>query len=305
MPGPIVHIGYHKTGTTWLEKRLFDRPEVGFESISLARQISDFVWVHDLDFDPARYRAELAPRVEHARREGRIPLITSERLAGNPHSGSYDSKRLAERLHEVFPDARILIVIREQRAMLLSTYAQYVKAGGLCSLRDYVEGPRDHRLPLFSLDQFRYDRLVAFYQTLFGRESVLVQPYEHFRSDPESYVRRICQFCGAKPPPTLAFSRVENRSLGPLALSVLRRLNPFLLRTSLNGNSPVAIRGLRGPGRALVRRLDALTPASWNERVRRRWRRYADELAEGRYAKSNRRTAELTGLDLEAFGYDV
>jgi hypothetical protein len=302
--GPIVHIGYHKTGTSWLQKRLF-RADLGFDLVSLSKKRSDFAWVHDFDFEPERYRREFVPGIEASWRQGRVPVISQERLSGNPHSGGFDSRTLADRLHAVFPHARVLIVVREQRAMILSAYSQYVKAGGAVSLRDYLFGKRDHRRPEFSFDHFRYDRLVEHYQSRFGRERVLVQTYERFRESPREYVSSILDFCGAKLEEELTFSRVENPSLGPVALGLQRWLNPFVVRNSLNGSSPLALPRLRPPVRALMRGLDWLTPDSWNERLRQRWRRRIAEACSGRYEASNRNLAAQTGLDLAGYGYSM
>jgi hypothetical protein len=301
--GPVVHVGYHKSGTTWLQEQLFRHEARGFAWLSLSSKRTDFVWADDFEFDPAVYRAQLAPGLARAAERGLVPIVSSERLSGNPHSGGYDSRTLADRLHAVLPDARILIVIREQRSMILSSYAQYVRAGGACSLRDYLRGPRDHRMPWFRLAHFRYDGLIRHYQDRFGSERVLVEAYERFRDDPAAYVKRVCEFCGVASDAPLPFGRALNPALGPVALSLQRRLNPFVVRDSLNGNSPLAIPGLRGPTRALLRALDRITPAAWNDGLRARWRRVVAEAAAGQFEESNRRTAQLSGLDLPALGY--
>ena len=62
--------------------------------------------------------------------EGLSPVVSFERFSGNPFSGGYDSKEIADRLVQVFPDARVLVVVREQRSMIVSTYKQYVREGG-------------------------------------------------------------------------------------------------------------------------------------------------------------------------------
>jgi len=49
-----------------------------------------------------------------------VPVLSAERLSGNPDSGGYDSVHVAEYLAATFPEARVLIVIREQADMLVS-----------------------------------------------------------------------------------------------------------------------------------------------------------------------------------------
>jgi hypothetical protein len=303
MTEPVIHIGYHKTGTTWLQRKLFANAELGYRRIALTQGGVDLHRIHDLDFDAARCRAEMAPKLEHCEREGLIPVISSMRLSGNPHSGGYDSRSIADRLAAVFPGARVVVVIREQRSMILSTYAQYVKAGGPCSLRAYLLTPDDARRPGFRFEQLRYDRLIAHYQRLLGKERLLVETYERFRDEPHAFAETVAAFCGGKAPPPEAEGAVLNRSLGPLALSLLRWLNPFVNPDSLNGWSPYAVRWLNKPTRLLVDGIDRLAPRALKDGIQRRWRAHIEAESEGRYEESNRRTAALTGLDLARFGY--
>ena len=85
----------------------------------------------------------------------------------------------------------MLIVIREQRAMILSTYKQYVQVGGAAPLRHFLEPPvgRSLRVPLFDWRYFEYDHLVRHYQRLFGEEHVLTLPFELFVRDGRAFVQ--------------------------------------------------------------------------------------------------------------------
>ena len=305
MTEPVIHIGYHKTGTTWLQRQMFASAELGYRRISLTQDGVEVFGVHDFDFDPARCRAEMARKLERCEREGLIPVISMMRLSGNPHAGGYDSRILADRLAAVFPGARVLVAIREQRSMLLSTYAQYVKMGGPCSLRAYLLTPDDFRRPGFRFEHFRYDALLAHYQRLFGRERVLVETYERFREEPQAFAETVAAFCGGKAPPPEAERAVLNRSLGPLALSLLRWLNPFVNPDSLNGWSPYAVRWASKPSRWLVDGVDRVAPRAVKDRIGRRWRELIEAETAGRYEESNRRTAALTGIDLARLGSRV
>lgn len=303
----LVHVGYHRTGTTWLQQAFFPQPSSGF------LLPWDRAWVNEelvlpkpLVFDPER----LGPRLEkgraRARQDGRIAVLSNERFSGNPHSGGYDSGILADRLHRLFPDARILMVIREQRDMIRSIYYRYVFEGGVERPEGYLQPPRAGRMriPLFDFDFYAYHRLVAYYQQLFGRERVLVLPYELLRHDARAFVARIAAFAGAAPPGEPPAER-RNPSLSSLAMAIKRPLNRWLVRDALNPAAPLSFERsnhllLRGLGR-----LDRALPAGLQRVGTSRLRAVVARETAGRYAESNRRTAALTGLDLAAWGYEV
>jgi hypothetical protein len=303
MTDPVIHVGYYKTGTNWLQRKMFTNAELGYRRIHLQQDGFHLDHLHDFDFDAPRCRAQMEKVIEECDRAGVIPVVSRPRLVGNPHAGSYDSRTLADRIAAVFPRARVLVVIREQRSMILSTYAQYVKAGGPCSLRAYLESPDDQRRPGFRFEQFRYDRLIAHYQHRFGRERVLVQAYEQLREAPDAFADAVAAFCGGKAPPPAAGSAVMNRGQGALGLSLLRWLNPLLKADSLNGWSPYAVHALHKPIRGLVMGIDSVTPRALKDGISRRWRDRIEAETLGRYEESNRATAALTGIDLARFGY--
>jgi hypothetical protein len=147
--GPLVHIGYHKTGTTWLQRYVFGSSEAGFSQVAGAQR---FIAVNAFGFRAGRIRREMERRVNKAQVQRLVPVLSSERLSGEPHFGGYDSEIIADRLAAVFPDARILVVIREQTSMFLSIYKEYIRRGGAASLKQYLAAPRDG----YWMPQFRF-----------------------------------------------------------------------------------------------------------------------------------------------------
>ena len=302
----LIHIGLHKTATSLLQEQLFDDESAGFATpFRKDDEIRDNLILPDaLEFDADRARAYFWPRSSDVASRGHIPVFSSERLCGSPHAGAYDRKELAERLHAVFPGGKVLIVIREQRSMLLSTYKQYIRAGGLMCLRDFLHVPANRRSrgPSFVPGVFHYDKLIAFYQELFGRENTLVLPYEMLSDDAAGFVARICRFAGAEGTASIDFSSRPNISRKALTSAVKRYFNPFLTRDPVNGHSILFIRGFSRLVRPMLRGLDRIGPGALNRSIESRWKREINAFAE-QYMESNERTAQLIDVDISRFGY--
>jgi hypothetical protein len=307
---PLLHIGFHKTGTTWLQQHLFCEADAGFAEVGSEIEIKRFVVKpHDLDFRPGKCRGFFVERIAAATARGLVPVISAERLCGDMLFGAPDSAQLADRLYRSFPEARVLIVVREQRRMLFSHYHQYVKMGGRLELERYLHKPKSpHPWPC-DLRHFEYDRLIAYYRTLFGESEVLVLPYELFRSEPERFATLLAGFAGAAAEPgilaALPFTAVENRSWPAAAIAGKRHLNRFI-RDRLSPAARIDSHGRLGRTMTSVLVRGARrAPAALDRRIEGRMRRTIEEMVGDRYRASNGRTSELTGFDLAGYGYDV
>src|SRR5689334_3250233 len=114
---PLVHIGYHKTGTSWFQKRVY--PRLTSHTVVDQRAIRETLMGRDaFDFDPAAARAALG-----LDRPDQPVVLCEEDLSGVLHQGlasTYIAKEMAHRLHAMLPDANILIFVRAQRTAALS-----------------------------------------------------------------------------------------------------------------------------------------------------------------------------------------
>lgn len=303
-PPLLLHIGYHKTATTWMQRSLF-RPDHGYRQIGGHDEVFEFlVRPHDLDFDAAAARAALRPGLDRLG-PGEVPVLSSEILSGLPFDGARESASYAARLKAAFPEARILISIRSQRAILASVYMQYVRRGGTMSPKRFFH--HDPGLGYFGFDpaHFEYDRLLGRYQALFGAGNVHVLTQESLRPDPEPALRALARFCDNALYAGLApdASGAEGASDPEYAVPLLRRVN-YLRAGPINRNPAMPLGALgdllfRGTGylarRAPVKRLlGGKRPVS--AEVRRDFG--------GRYAESNRRLAALLGPETDLTGYE-
>jgi hypothetical protein len=226
-----------------------------------------------------------------------VPVITHERLAGNPHSGGHDSVQTCQRLLKVFPDAGVLIVIREQCAMIRSIYNHYVREGGACTLRQYLDPPMGAKIPLFDLRFLEYHRLIEAYRHHFeGR--VLVLPYEEFTRCPITFCNAIGAFAGA-PEVSVATNERVNVSLNGTVLFAMRMTNRFF---GLDNVNPCAWR-CSPTLRRLYHRLDRALPKRLGMWYERRNARIISQRVGSCFAESNRRTSEMIGMDLSEYGY--
>lgn len=242
MRRPILHIGYHKTGTTWLQVEGFRLLE-GVERIhgpdakALLREL-------------ATGRGEFAPEKLRSlieKSEACHPLISYEFLSGQVFNGSQHGTRTAHRLAEALPEAMTLIVVRRQPEMLESLHAQYVNQGGTVSFPNFLAGS-GHGFDL-NPEHLEYDRLVSTYVDLFGEPNVLVLPYELLRARPEAFLDRLADALGTKVTGNMQ-PRTVNPSLSGKRLDILRTWNRWFRRSQFNPDPIIPL-----PKAAKMRRL--------------------------------------------------
>lgn len=149
-----------------------------------------------------------------------MPVLSNEALCGQPISGGRFEygKVVLDRLHEAFPDGKVLIVVRKQRAALLSHYRQDTANGFSGDLARFIGGPA---LPPglasdYPLDHFDHHALVGHPQALFGAERVLVLPFEMLKEERERFLAEIHRLVGRRVAvvPGPAPQRVGTKDLG-------------------------------------------------------------------------------------------
>jgi hypothetical protein len=304
VPRPLIHVGYHKTGSSYLQQELFSGGKSRLRTVWGSSECFErLIFVNPFEFSPeaARdsYLDALAGLPEDA-----VPVITAEALSGNPYEGEYPSGAIAERVTLAFPDGRILIVVREQVSMLTSWYKHCVRAGLEVKVGDFLrQVPASSGFkPHCRLEFLEYHYLAELYQRLLGEENVLVLPWEMLRKEASSFIERICSFANV-PAPAATATSVVNPGYGGFTTSMMRYANALSgsdrRRTSAHRS---AVEKLKG--RAFYR-LDRLAPRSLERSVGDSIRNQIREgIGEHRYAESNRRLEKATGIDLQEFGYD-
>jgi hypothetical protein len=299
---PTIHIGYHRTGSTFLQERVFPLLPVN----RLIKPELDGLF-GSARFDPSELRADLRRQAELD--PDRPTVISSELLSGTPEGGPAERRlQTADRLHAAFGSAKILVVIRRQVDYVLSIYAYRVLLRGLDS-RSLDRYLADHAPSL--LPALQYDTLVQRYIDLFGRDRVLVLPFELLAAESAGFIDAIARFIGVDPP-AIPNRRVNESTRNAMVVAINRVLNLPLDRSlgALKRNHTIAHETYLEIARPyfaakervinpLLRRL--LGSRGGTLRMSTAW---ADRVAAA-VADSNRRLIELTGLDLARHGYSI
>jgi hypothetical protein len=185
-------------------------------------------------------------------------------------------------------------------------YSQHITDGGMGSIARFLDTPEPGlgRGPGFRLSLYEFDRIIAYYQALFGPDRVLALPFEMLLSSPGAFVSEIQAFCGRAATDIGSVSRANERR--PLLMQLIQRpLNALFFHNELSRGALFHIpRFAKRYGR--TRRLfEAVTPA-WLERSMQARLAGAIERHVGDYyAESNRRTEQITGLSLARYGYPL
>lgn len=171
-----VHIGLHKTGTTFLQRRVF--PKLGgtvqyWASPRLICQSGGWAAQADLPED-----LQQTPI-----------LVSSEGISGTLYRNDLSRVRALKSLD---PEIRIIVSIRRQDRMLRSLYWQAVKSGFVGSYRKYQQ-------QIFGSGKLDYFRFVEEIRKDFGADRVLVLLFEDIVALPDDVLRDVERFLGAEP----------------------------------------------------------------------------------------------------------
>lgn len=306
-PPLLIHIGLHKTGSTWLQKRVFAAKhghEIAYcGDVKLIH--AQFILPDSDEFDPEAPRRTFAPLLETAAQAGQLAVISDEALGGRPFHAKFMRETHAARIAAVFPNAKILITIREQRRIIYSIYGQYLRFGYTSSLEDFLapapEGSFLH--PVLDRGFYDYARLIRAYERHFPADNILVVPMEWMVADPDGFLRFLSERTGVTLSPVGArqAARIDNPALSDLAYAVLRQANRLVAQDA---------RGLVGHvtrfnPNAIAFWVDRMTPAGLRRSMHAARMALIDRTIGDTYAASNRVVSDRIGHDLAAYGYRV
>jgi len=300
----LIHIGYPKCASTYLQKQVF--PRLGnYSNMAFAPRDEKYYPLRT-EFDPAEFRRLVErhtvnpdPAKPHLviSCEDWVELLAKEfeevffRFNGLDRSRHrFANEVILKNLHAAYPEAEILFVIREPLSYILSRYKMlYRGAKTSKSLGAFLERPTEG-----------YAEAIERAQALFGRERVHVVPFERLKQDSQSFVDEVVRLVDPDAHVDASTERVNAAPELRSEVEYERRKKEIRFRLEQGGRSPIA-------------RLAYLAARAWMAatlwpRLRRQYGAepfrvpFDPEWAQ-RFAEQNRRVEGLTGLRLQNLGY--
>ncbi len=232
----IIHVGFPKTATTFLQKNVFPYLElnyIGKNYVPLAG-IIDERWkilkeLKDLSKDISSTYKKLEKFIDR----DNINLISEEEfstghfLIGNENDGLLISKRL----HKLFPNAKIIVGVRELKDLVISLYREYILEGGVHDFKHFLYN-------ILVIEKYNYKRYMETLQNLFGSENIFIFKFEDFKRDNKKVIKEMCDFIGVRCPNFK--SKIIRKGYGKKQIEIAKFLNK-LFKNRLNPNGLIPL----------------------------------------------------------------
>jgi hypothetical protein len=213
MEGAVfIHVGFANTGTTSLQRNFFaQRDDIFLAGEPYGERGGIFTAVksvEDFNFD-INYCSALCDQLIAKKCQGRTIVVSDETLCEapqlyiSPHVLPRDV--VALRLRRLFPSARIIFTLRDQRHYVTSMYLNFKRNSAKFDrmpvppfsrwLAGHLMQTRSH-----FLQNLNFFETIQLYEQLFGHDNICLLPIELLLTEgPQRYLDRLCWFMRLEP----------------------------------------------------------------------------------------------------------
>ena len=228
----LLHIGMPRTASTLFQKEVFPHLE-GFDYWGVDKTQYSTAFQKLLYRDDSLYNAfEIQEKLNFPITKNL--MVSNELFVGQSlFLNSTNRSRNAHRLKQLFPNAEIVLFLRNQPDLLESLYSIGIYAGETKKPDTFIrfdDDQSDPGDPLYSTfaameqtEQYYFTSIYRLYRSKFERVHVFL--YEDFKSDPEKFIEKFCKELRVKPKIEVNFGKRENSSLSSRQLEYLRKTN--------------------------------------------------------------------------------
>jgi hypothetical protein len=303
----FIHVGFPKCASTALQEDFFIKcPEIEYLGRTRAHQgqgkhkyLMQLATLDNLHY--SMHKREIIDNIKatFSGDKGKVQVLSDELLVSTyrPYISGIpvaDCKSIAERLHDIFPEAHIVMIIRNQLSFYGSMLGQLMRNNTISI--DVDKFFKSHRRyaakdcgSFFLL--MDYHAVYSMYESIFGKGHVHVMLFEDFVKSPPNFVKRFVELIGLSDKtdaddyvpvqhnPRATHFEIWCKTHQKL-LSVLRSMSPRFVRKLI----------------AKIFKTSQIRPTLSPEQM---------GFLSGLYSPGNRELASVTGLDLAAAGYPL
>lgn len=245
----IIHIGYHKTATTWLQEKILPAVIDGHflgkrneqKNEVFIKFIHYLIYTSDEDYSSTKCLEYLLEAIDFQKKLDLVPydvvIFSDEALSGGVDWFGSSSFRVAERLKEItneFSSVKILIGIRKPSKLIKSFYVEYIRRGGCLTFEQLFTFPNQPGHYIYSKLNFKV--LIQKYQKLFSEENVVIYKMDEVR-DLKKFLEKLSHNLVIHFNKTKDIKIKLNKSSSIISLKLLRMVNKLFL--SPFNNNPI------------------------------------------------------------------
>ncbi len=227
---PLIHIGLPKTATTFLQTLWLNDPGICLLKNGLLPLIHAARQDGLKDTPVPRTRHPSAFEFDTPPQAGQKLLASNEALSTayiNRRASASQIQRFQQHaavaMKALIPKSKVLIVVREPAAWILSIYNQAVKEGGSDTFRQFLNRERDYVLQSLNMRD-----LFVTWRQHYGNGNILILPLELLRDRLDTFHAELSRFSGIPRSPEITPEQTINPSLKHGHLDVMRQFNKWV-----------------------------------------------------------------------------
>ncbi len=179
----FIGVGVPRSATTWIGECLADHPQINFSSRFYRKEINFFTKNYNKGID---WYLSLFPN-------------DNSKLRGEYSPTYFWSDKVAERIKKHFPNAKIIISLRNPVDMIYSLYWMGYNAIQVDRPDSFDQAVSKNQVEGLKLYRALYSERIAQYLSLFPRNNILLILFDDIEKEPEAVIKKIYQFLDVNP----------------------------------------------------------------------------------------------------------
>ena len=200
----ILHIGLHKTGTTFLQKNFLknlNHEDIEYNPPEIMTLL-ELIFVNSKNIKSNILKVKKIIELKKKKKKLKRIFLSSERISQLFCTNNYE-KNLSI-IKDIFPKAKIIIFFRYQPDWLLSCYKQSIHSGDCQSIENFLNYKNNKfkkakgiynsngflHTNIYKVD---YTTLIEIYTKQYGKKNVYIFFFENFKKNKKKIVSEICK----------------------------------------------------------------------------------------------------------------